>query len=56
MWPSNYIHYCCGWKWGVIYYIINNYYIQGGYTPLDIAEGDEVVKALEKQQMKVHKT
>ena len=25
-------------------------------TPLDIAKGDEVVKALKKQQMKVHKT
>ena len=25
-------------------------------TPFDIAEGDEVIEAIRKQQMKVHKT
>ena len=36
----------------MIYYLL----LQGGYTPLDAARGDEVIEALKKQQMKVHKT
>ena len=30
--------------------------LQYGQTPIDIAKGDEVIEALKKQQMKVHKT
>ena len=30
--------------------------LQYGRTPLDIAEGVEVIEAVKKQQMKVHKT
>ena len=30
--------------------------LQDENTPLDIAEGNEVIEALKKQQMKVHKT
>ena len=30
--------------------------LQWGETPLYIARGDEVIQALKKQQMKVHKT
>ena len=30
--------------------------LQLGRTPFDRAEGDEVIIALKKQQMKVHKT
>ena len=30
--------------------------LQYGTTPIDIAKGDEVIEALKKQQMKVHKT
>ena len=36
----------------MIYYLL----LQDGDTPLDVARGDEVIEALKKQQMKVHKT
>ena len=36
----------------MIYYLL----LQDGDTPLDKARGDEVIGALKKQQMKVHKT
>ena len=36
----------------MIYYLL----LQYGDTPLDVARGDEVIEALKKQQMKVHKT